>query len=131
MRLPSQVGFHRVDKLIDQFLLYLATERGLSTNYQLSTRRSLETFAQWLTGSENITRLDAVEPGHFTEFLAWRKRSGLAATSIKLEAIALRIFFRFLHARNTLASNPAENPQPRRGRAPPGQRRRNRTPRPP
>ena len=98
-----------MDKLIDQFLLYLATERGLSTNYQLSTRRSLETFAGWLSRRARITRPDAVEPGHFTEFLAWRKRSGLAASSIKLEAVALRIFFRFLHARDILTSNPAEN----------------------
>ena len=35
-------------KLIDQFLIYLAIERGLSTNYQISTRHSLNTFAKWL-----------------------------------------------------------------------------------
>jgi integrase/recombinase XerD len=98
-----------VDKLIDQFILYLATERGLSTNYQLSTRRSLETFAEWLARRAGITGPDEVEPAHFTEFLAWRKRSGLAAASIKLEAVALRIFFRFLQMRNILSSNPAEN----------------------
>jgi integrase/recombinase XerD len=98
-----------VDNLIDQFLLYLATERGLSTNYQLSTRRSLETFATWLARRAGITRPDEVEPGHFAEFLTWRKRSGLAAASIKLEAIALRIFFRFLQVRNILPGNPAEN----------------------
>jgi len=33
---------------IEDFILYLATERGLSENYQLSTRLSLEGFAQWL-----------------------------------------------------------------------------------
>lgn len=27
---------------IEKFLMYLATERGLSTNYQLSVQRSLE-----------------------------------------------------------------------------------------
>ena len=32
---------------LEDFILHLATERGLSTNYQLSTRRSLETFAAW------------------------------------------------------------------------------------
>ena len=32
---------------IDHFILYLATERGLSDNYQLSTRSSLEHFAKW------------------------------------------------------------------------------------
>jgi integrase/recombinase XerD len=98
-----------LEKFIDQFLLYLATERGLSANYQLSTRRSLETFAEWLARQARISRPGLVEPGHFTDYLAWRKRSGLAAASIKLEAVALRIFFRFLLARKILTSNPAEN----------------------
>ncbi len=98
---------------IDQLLLYLATERGLSANYQLSTQRSLESFAGWLDQSARIPLPD-VRPGHITEYLAWRKRSGLAAASIKLEAVALRIFFRFLYARKFLPQNPAENlPTPR------------------
>jgi integrase/recombinase XerD len=37
---------------IDRFLTYLATERGLSENYQLSVRRSLDAFAAWLTNVE-------------------------------------------------------------------------------
>jgi integrase/recombinase XerD len=99
----------RVEEFIDQFLLYLATERGLSTNYQLSTQRSLEAFAQWLSAVARISKPAEVEPGHFADYLAWRKRSGLAAASIKLEAVALRVFFRFLLARKILSSNPAEN----------------------
>jgi len=92
---------------IDAFVLFLATERGLSDNYQLSTRRSLETFAEWLQ-ARGITDLAAVEPGMLTEYLTHRKRAGLAAASIKVEAVALRIFFRFLVARNYLTCDPAE-----------------------
>ena len=98
-----------MEEFIDQFLLYLATERGLSVNYQLSTQRSLETFAGWLTRQARVSRPDEVDPGHFADYLAWRKRSGLAAASIRLEAVALRIFFRFLLARKILTRNPAEN----------------------
>jgi integrase/recombinase XerD len=98
-----------MEQLIDQFILYLATERGLSTNYQLSTRRSLETFAKWLVASAKVFTLEDIRAGHFAEYLAWRKRAGLATASIKLEAIALRVFFRFLLARKILLSNPAEN----------------------
>jgi integrase/recombinase XerD len=101
-------------EFLEQFIVWLAIERGLSTNYQLSTRRSLETFCDWLRQHAEVTSLAAVEPSHITEFLAWRKRSGLASASIKLEAVALRIFFRFLLARNLLPKNPAENlPLPR------------------
>jgi integrase/recombinase XerD len=98
-----------MEQLIDQFILYLATERGLSTNYQLSTRRSLETFAKWLLTSAKVSTLEDIKPGDFAEYLAWRKRAGLTTASIKLEAIALRVFFRFLLARKILSSNPAES----------------------
>ena len=33
---------------IEQFLLYLATERGLSVAYQLSVRQSLESLVDWM-----------------------------------------------------------------------------------
>jgi integrase/recombinase XerD len=92
---------------IDRFILYLATERGLSENYQISTRRSLEEFAAWYQRrSENgpsvvlLTDLNA--------FLAERKASGLAPASMKLIVVALKIFFRFLQAREHLKTDPAE-----------------------
>ena len=92
---------------IDSFLLFLATERGLSDNYQLSTRRSLESFAQWLA-AQKIDALETVAAAHLSDYLSHRKRAGLAAASIKTEAIALRIFFRFLVGRKQLARDPAE-----------------------
>lgn len=92
---------------IDSFVLFLATERGLSDNYQLSTRRSLETFAAWLV-SKSVEAPDAIESQHLSDFLAHRKRAGLAAASIKVEAVALRIFFRFLAGRGRLKRDPAE-----------------------
>jgi integrase/recombinase XerD len=99
---------------VEDFLRHLATERGLSVNYQLSTQRSLETFGQWLRGHRSLSRIGDVEPGDLTDFLAWRKTSGLSSASIKLEAIALRIFFRFLLERGVLERNPAEHlPIPR------------------
>ncbi len=98
---------------VERFLLYLATERGLSDNYQLSTQRSLETFVAWLEKSPQVS-LAGVEPQHITDYLTWRKRAGLAAASVKLEAVAIRIFFRFLAAKKVIPKDPAENlPTPR------------------
>jgi integrase/recombinase XerD len=92
---------------IEDFVIFLATERGLSENYQLSTRRSLETFAGWMT-AQQIPDAAAVDQSHLSDYLSHRKRAGLAAASIKAEAIALRIFFRFLVARKMIARDPAE-----------------------
>lgn len=92
---------------IDTFILYLATERGLSENYQLSTRQSLEDFATWVEKECGVTEPGAVTIDQLTAFLAGRKRDGLAASSLRLIVIALKIFFRFLAARKFLAEDVA------------------------
>lgn len=99
---------------MEPFLLYLATERGLSTNYQLSTRASLERFASWLERSEAIREIANITADHLQRFLFSEKKRGLAVTSLKLEIVALRIFFRFLTTRHFISLNPAEKlPLPR------------------
>jgi len=92
---------------IDQFLLYLATERGLSESYQLSTRRSLEEFANWV-GAKYDKEPGAIETSEITEYLGFRKSGGLAPASMKLVVVALKIFFRFLKARGMSAQDPAD-----------------------
>ena len=94
---------------IDQFIMYLATERGLSDNYQLSTRSSLELFAGWwLEESGRKPDWSTVDQEHIGEFLGWRKRGGVAAATVKLHAVALRIFFRHLTQRGRLEKDPTE-----------------------
>jgi integrase/recombinase XerD len=97
-----------VHSLIDHFILYLATERGLSDNYQLSVRTSLEAAATWLAKDRSVTAPEQVRLEHLTDYLAKRKADGLAAASLRLIVIALKIFFRFLVARKGLAKNVAD-----------------------
>jgi len=93
---------------VEQFILYLATERGLSDNYQLSTRASLELFLQWLEAEGCAGGWDIVTPEQIGKFLGWRKSQRVAAATIKLHAVALRIFFRFLVQRGFLLQDPTE-----------------------
>ena len=93
---------------IDLFIRFLATERGLSENYQLSTRRSLSEFAAWCADAREITSASAVTLPVLSDYLAFRKRGGLAASSIKLIVVALKIFFRFLTAKGRVERDPAE-----------------------
>jgi integrase/recombinase XerD len=93
---------------IDQFLLYLATERGLSENYQLSTRRSLEEFASWAGKVKQVHSPAQLAPADLTEFLRDTKARGLAPASMKLVVVALKIFFRFLSMRLLARKDPAE-----------------------
>lgn len=126
----GRANFAAVRQAIDDFILYLATERGLSDNYQLSTRLSLEGFAAWLerrklvrelgekaveqmtTGGAELpeTRVDVREVTleQISDYLAHRKRAGLSAASIKLVVVAIKIYFRWLHARRRVERDVAE-----------------------
>ena len=93
---------------IEQFIRYLATERGLSDNYQLSVRRSLEGFATWLRGTHQITGVDGITLPVITEYLGSRKKARLAAGSIKLVLVAIKIFLRYLHVSQRLPTDLGE-----------------------
>jgi integrase/recombinase XerD len=92
----------------DRFLLHLATERGLSDNYQLLVRRQLEAFEAWCAGARGHADPARVVLDDLTAHLGVRRDGGLAASSLRLAAIALRIFFRFLAARGLVPRDPAE-----------------------
>ncbi len=97
-----------MEQEIDLFIRFLATERGLSENYQLSTRRSLEEFAVWCGKNPKITQPGRVRLAMIGDYLASQKARGLAAASIKLSVVALKIFFRFLLAKARIERDPTE-----------------------
>lgn len=97
-----------MDQAIDTFIRFLAIERGLSENYQLSTQRSLNEFAQWCRTKKRIVHPQRVTLPAISEYLADRKRGGLSGSSIKLVVVALKIFFRFLSTNRIIGRDPAE-----------------------
>jgi integrase/recombinase XerD len=97
-----------MEQAIGSFIRYLAVERGLSENYQLSTQRSLTEFARWGKAKHKIDNPREVTLSILSEYFAERKRSGLSAASIKLAIVALKIFFRFLAAKRLVEKDPAE-----------------------
>ena len=92
---------------IDSFILFLATERGLSSAYQLSVRRSLETLADW-AADEGATTWQAIDTRCLQEFLSRQKQRGLEASSLRIAIVHIRIFFRFLVHRDFLSEDPSE-----------------------
>ena len=92
---------------IDRFILYLATERGLSLNYQLSVRQSLDLLAGRLQ-TKSVEEVESVDLQHLTDFLMERKQNGLTSSTIRLNAIACKVFFRWLCARGFLPRDPAD-----------------------
>lgn len=97
-----------MEREIEAFIRFLAVERGLSENYQLSTQRSLGEFAVWCAQRKQIFRARDVGLPVISEYLAERKKGGLSAASIKLVVVALKIFFRFATARGDVARDPTD-----------------------
>ena len=108
----------RVESAIESFIRYLAVERGLSDNYQLSTQRSLSDFASWCARTRKINPPSSRRSGTtawrmatlpmISEYLAEKKKAGLSAASIKLIVVALKIFFRFLAGKGEIERDPTE-----------------------
>ncbi len=94
------------EEAIDRFVLFLATERGLSDNYQLSTRQSLEAFGAW-AGLRGVRAVGEVTTDEMTAYLLERRAGGLANASVRLVVIALKIFFRWLAGRRHVGGDPA------------------------
>lgn len=90
----------------DQFIRYLATERGLSEAYQLSVRQTLDALARWMK-SQNIVLRD-IGTDELAAFLSHRKTERLGASSLRITTVHLKIFFRWLVGREKLEMDPAE-----------------------
>lgn len=105
---PRAAPVHRrpVEREVDDFILFLATERGLSPAYQLSVRQSLDALAGWARGRGHA--LADLGTDELAGFLADRKRDGLAASSLRITAVHLKGFFRWLCAGGRLPADPAE-----------------------
>ena len=78
----------------EDFLVWLASERGRSRNTVSAYRRDLLTYEAWLTErSRNVLTVDPIE---LTAFVGERRRSGAAASSIARQIAAIRMLHRFM-----------------------------------
>lgn len=90
----------------DQFIRYLATERGLSAAYQLSVRQTLDALDGWM--KSRSTSLPDLGTDELAAFLSQRKSDGLNAASLRITTVHLKIFFRWLVMKCKLEMDPAE-----------------------
>lgn len=91
---------------IDRFIRYLAIECGRSDAYQLSVHQTLEILRGWSAARKLGFADIGVE--ELSEFLAARRKAGIAASSQRVQLIHLRIFFRWLAACELIVMDPAE-----------------------
>lgn len=101
--------------MVDAFIRFLATERGLSPAYQISVRQSLEALEAWLKQRERAW--EEVDADLLSDYVASRERGGLSASSRRIAIVHFKGFFRWLAMRGKLPMDPAESllaPRPQR-----------------
>ena len=95
-----------MERECDAFIRFIAIERGLSEAYQLSVRQTLDALAGWM--KKRGLPVKELGTAELAAFLVERKKEGLAAASLRIATVHLKIFFRWLAATGRLEMDPAE-----------------------
>lgn len=93
--------------LLDQFMDYLALERGLSENTQLAYGHDLGEFLAFLARRGRAS-IQQVQRRDIVDFLMEGKQKGLAPASLAQRLVAIKVFFRHLAREGLLAVNVAD-----------------------
>ncbi len=93
--------------LLDQFLDYIALERGLSPHTHEAYRRDLTHFIQWLQ-ARRIQSLSTLTRKHITQYLLSEKDRQLATATLARRLVAIKVFLRFLEQEGLLDQNVAD-----------------------
>ena len=79
---------------VEEFLSWLVAERGRAANTIAAYRRDLAAYHRWLT--EHATSLASVDEAMLVEFVADRRASGAAVSSVARQLAAVRTLHRYL-----------------------------------
>src|SRR3954468_8398287 len=79
--------------LLRDFLLYLASERGLADNSVHAYRRDIEDLERYLISHSDS--LKCADPEHFRTYLQNQSRQGQSTRTVARRLAAIRIFLRY------------------------------------
>ena len=92
-----------MNNLVDDFLFYLASERGLSKNTSLAYRRDLSYFLEVMQ-ERGVSSFSDVREGEIIAFLDFVRAKGWASSSVYRAMVALKSLFRFLKKERLVSS---------------------------
>jgi integrase/recombinase XerD len=95
-----------VNEHLEDFLVYIASEKGLAINTIDAYQRDIESFIRFLKTSA-IASFTTIDASRIVAFLAHLKDQQYASASICRALIAIKVLFRFLTREGLVAANPA------------------------
>lgn len=104
---------------VDQFLEYLAVERGISANTIAAYRTDLDQLCAYLR-DQNLNEWQNVTSDHVLGFLLYLRERRYATSTIARRTAALKSFFGYLTEQHIIANDPTRRiDSPRVDRYPP------------
>lgn len=92
---------------LDDFFIYMRSEKQLSLHTQTNYARDLEKFQKFCL-ENRLSELDKLNPGHIRIAVAQLHRAGLGGKSLQRWLSSLRSFFQFCIKRQWMVSNVAD-----------------------
>ncbi len=96
-----------MNALIDQFIDYLALERGLSPNTMSAYKSDLICFSDFLL-SRKISSANNITRKHILDFIMHQKDAGMNANSISRQFVSIKVLFKYLVQEGLLSRNVTE-----------------------
>ena len=100
-------GASRLESAIEDFLLALMLEHGLSENTCAGYGTDLRFFAEFL-GRRGIADAAGVSRADIVDFLAAQRERGMRGSTRARRTAAIRMFFRHLKERRAITDDPSE-----------------------
>lgn len=94
--------------LLDQFLDYVALERGLSENTRAAYSNDLASFLDYLR-AKSVGSVNSVRREHIVSYLMALRDRGLGTSTISRRLVAIKVFFKYLQQEGLLSNNVTES----------------------
>jgi integrase/recombinase XerD len=105
-------------KSLDEFLVFLAVEKGASSNTIAAYKNDLQQLADYIGSHGNSKTWQKLIRSDIQDFILDLKERGYTETSVARKVAAVRSFFAFLAAEGSINANPTEGlSSPRVGKA--------------
>lgn len=100
----QESGF--MDDIVDDFSIYISSEKGLSIHSVEAYHRDVNQFVQFLTKC-GVSDIKEVKQEHIVRHLSYLKNNNYASSTISRALIAIKVLFRFLKREGIVENNVA------------------------
>lgn len=92
--------------LIDEFLIYLATQKRFSNHTVISYRNDLSATAKYVLESYEVEDIQKVSFFHIRSYIVNLLKNGISAKSVNRKISSLRSFYKYLVKKSYVETNP-------------------------